>query len=38
MLSNFRFAFDAVMPMLILIGLGYWLHRRNYFDASALKK
>lgn len=38
MLANFRFAFDAVMPMLLLMALGYHLRRKNFFDPALVKK
>lgn len=38
MLQNFSFAFNAVVPMVSLMGLGYWLKMRKFFDAELLKK
>jgi len=38
MLSSFWFAFDAIMPMLLLMLYGYWLHRIDFFDAAFVKK
>lgn len=38
MLSSMYFAFNAVMPIVLLMALGYWLRRRGTFDAPFLKK
>lgn len=38
MLDSFRFAFDAVMPMLLLMLLGYWLRRKNFFEPALVKR
>ena len=38
MLDTFLFAFNAVMPMLLLMLLGCWLKHIRFFDAGTMKK
>lgn len=37
MFSSMYFAFNAVMPIVLLMALGYWLRRRGAFEASFFK-
>ena len=38
MMDSFLFAFNAVMPMLLLMLLGCWLKETKFFDDAVLKK
>ena len=38
MLESFVFAFNAVMPILLLMLLGYWLKHRGVFREETLKQ
>lgn len=38
MWQAFSFAFNAVMPMLLLMCVGYWLKRKGLFDKETLKR
>ena len=38
MSDTFWFAFNAVMPMVLLMLLGWWLKRKGIFDENLLKR
>lgn len=38
MLNAFLFSFNAIMPMILLMALGYYLRSKGFFSASVLKE